>query len=140
MRFLSKLAAVVLLSLAGLSARAELVIEITQGIDNPTAIAVVPFAWKSGGTAPEDIAGVVQSDLSRSGQFAPVDRADMLSFPSTQQEVFYRDWRALQSGYLLIGLPANRCPECGREFDPAEYGEDMHDAISSMSDGANRLE
>ena len=23
-------------------------------------------------------------------------------------------------GYDLHGLPANRCPECGREFDPAE--------------------
>ena len=23
-------------------------------------------------------------------------------------------------GYALIGLPANRCPECGRDFDPAD--------------------
>ena len=103
MRCFCKLAAVLLLSLAAVSARAQLTIEITQGIDNPTAIAVVPFAWQSGGTAPEDIAGVVQSDLSRSGQFAPVDRADMLGFPSTQQDVFYRDWRVLQTEYLLIG-------------------------------------
>ena len=27
------------------SVRAELVIEITQGMDNPTAIAVAPFDW-----------------------------------------------------------------------------------------------
>ncbi len=30
--------------------------------------------------------------------------------------------RCFGCGYLLIGLPTNRCPECGREFDPAEYG------------------
>ncbi len=85
------------------TARAELVIEITQGVDNPTAIAIVPFAWSGAGNVPEDIAAVVDSDLIRSGQFAPVDRKDMLGLPTTQKEVFYRDWRAIQSEYLLIG-------------------------------------
>ena len=60
-----------LFALAALGARAELTIEITQGMDNPTAIAVVPFAWQGPGTAPEDIAWVVDSDLARSGQFRP---------------------------------------------------------------------
>ncbi|TXS96557.1 Tol-Pal system protein TolB [Parahaliea maris] len=91
------------LTLVTLGARAELVIEITQGVDNPTAIAVSPFAWQGGGTAPEDIAQVVQGDLARSGQFAPVDRRDMLGRPSTEKEVFYRDWRAISAEYLLIG-------------------------------------
>jgi TolB protein len=89
--------------LAGATARAELVIEITQGVDDPTAIAIVPFAWHGTGSAPEDIAGVVDSDLTRSGQFSPVNRNDMLGLPTTQKEVFYRDWRAIESEYLLIG-------------------------------------
>ncbi len=92
---------VVLLAAAG--ARAQLVIEITQGMDNPTPIAVVPFAWQGTGASPEDVALVVDDDLTRSGQFATVDRGDMLSRPSTQQEVFYRDWRAIDSDYVLIG-------------------------------------
>lgn len=83
------------------AARAELVIEITQGVDDPTAIAVVPFA--TDGTVPEDIAAIVQGDLTRSGQFAPVERADMLSLPSTEGEIFYRDWRAIETEFLLIG-------------------------------------
>ena len=33
------------LVLAVVNARADLTIEITKGMDNPTAIAVVPFAW-----------------------------------------------------------------------------------------------
>jgi len=86
-----------------LSARAELTIEITQGVDNPTDIAVVPFAWQGPGSSPEDIAAVIDGDLARSGQFAPVGRADMLGRPTTGAEVFYRDWRALDTEYLLIG-------------------------------------
>ena len=92
-----------LLALCALSARAELTIEITQGRDNPTAIAVVPFAWAGPGPSPEDIAWVVDGDLARSGQFAPVSRSDMLGRPSSEQEIFYRDWRALATEYILIG-------------------------------------
>ncbi len=84
-------------------ARAQLVIEITQGVDDPTPIAIVPFAWEGAGTAPDDIAQVVQDDFERSGQFAPVPRADMLGFPSREEDLFYRDWRAIQSEYVLIG-------------------------------------
>ena len=92
-----------LLVVTAFHARAQLTIEITQGIDNPTAIAVVPFAWQGPGTAPEDVALVVDADLARSGQFAPVERSAMLGRPSNQSEIFYRDWRAIQSEYLLIG-------------------------------------
>lgn len=84
-------------------ARAELVIEITAGRDNPTAIAVVPFAWNGSGAAPEDVAGVIQGDLKRSGQFAPVPNNDMLSLPTREDEVTFRDWRTTNTEYLLIG-------------------------------------
>jgi TolB protein len=94
--------ACLLLALA-VNTRAELTIEITQGVDNPTAIAVVPFAWRGVGAPPEDIAAVIDGDLARSGQFAPVARADMLGKPTSEPEVFYRDWRAIGSDYLLIG-------------------------------------
>jgi TolB protein len=95
--------ALVALGLTTLGVRADLTIEITQGVDNPTPIAVVPFGWQGGGVAPEDVAFVVDSDLARSGQFAPVSRGDMLGRPSTEAEVFYRDWRMLNTEYLLIG-------------------------------------
>tara|TARA_R110002074_G_scaffold165110_2_gene325125 strand:- start:1264 stop:2565 length:1302 start_codon:yes stop_codon:yes gene_type:complete len=103
MKHLTAVLVATVVALATISARAELVIEITQGMDNPTAIAVVPFAWQGGGTAPEDVAQVIDNDLARSGQFDPVGRGDMLARPSTQQEVFYRDWRAINTEYVLIG-------------------------------------
>ena len=98
-----KLALLLALCLFSAALRAELVIEITAGRDNPTSIAVVPFAWSGWGSAPEDVAGVVQEDLRRSGQFAPVERADMLGLPNRESEVYYRDWRATEVEYLLIG-------------------------------------
>lgn len=93
----------VVVMVSALSARAELTIEISQGADNPTTIAVVPFAWQGGGAAPEDLASVVDGDLARSGQFAPVARTDMLGTPSKEADVFYRDWRSTNTEYLLIG-------------------------------------
>ncbi len=102
----------VVLVVSALGARAELTIEISQGSDNPTTIAVVPFAWQGAGAAPEDLASVVDGDLARSGQFAPIARTDMLGTPSTEAEVFYRDWRSLNTEYLLIGRVSMRRASC----------------------------
>lgn len=91
------------LMLLALPVQAQLVIEITEGRDNPTSIAVVPFAWSGWGAAPEDVSEVIQGDLQRSGQFSPVAREDMLGLPSRESEVYYNDWRATNVEYLLIG-------------------------------------
>ena len=84
-------------------AYAQLEILVTRGIDNPTSIAVAPFAWDGLGGAPEDFAQIIDSDLVRSGQFSPVSRRDMLSLPTEKSEVYYRDWRAISARYLVIG-------------------------------------
>ncbi|MGC1510612.1 Tol-Pal system beta propeller repeat protein TolB [Ketobacter nezhaii] len=92
------------LTLFSISARAELIIEITEGVTDATSIAVVPFAW-SGNRLPEDVAQIVSADLHRSGQFAPLDRSRMLSLPTDESQVFYRDWQSKSNGaeYLVIG-------------------------------------
>lgn len=80
---------------------AELTIEITESVQNPTPIAVVPF---SGGVdLGENLSAIVSADLLRSGLFAPIPVADMLSLPSTEQEIYFRDWKVLGVNYLLIG-------------------------------------
>lgn len=82
---------------------AQLEIQVTRGIDNPTSIAVSPFAWDGLGAAPVDFAQIIDSDLARSGQFSPVSRRDMLSLPTRTEDIFYRDWRAIAARYLVIG-------------------------------------
>ena len=97
---------VMFMALAGLVSAptvAQLQIEITRGIDNPTPIAVVPFGWSGAGTSPEDVARIIDGDLARSGQFSPVSRRDMLSYPTRGSELYFRDWRAISSDYVLIG-------------------------------------
>lgn len=87
----------------------ELVIEITQGVDNPVPIAVVPFQWSGDIALNEDVAQVVDADLERSGQFKSLKRSLMLSFPYQKEDIYFRDWSYLATEYLIIGqvLPTN---------------------------------
>lgn len=84
-------------------ASAQLTIEITQGNDSPTPIAVVPFGWAERNALAVDIPAVIGADLHRSGAFSIVDKKDMLSHPTKSEDVFYRDWRAIGSEYVLVG-------------------------------------
>ncbi|GAB3475083.1 Tol-Pal system beta propeller repeat protein TolB [Marinomonas epiphytica] len=85
------------------TAQAQLVIEINSGSDQLLPIAVVPFGYQGTDALPEDIAQIVQDDLVRSGLFQAIPRSSMLSRPSKEADVFYRDWRLLKSDYVVIG-------------------------------------
>lgn len=82
---------------------AQLNIVITQGIDNPVPIAIVPFEWEGFGVLSENVDEVISNDLRNSGEFGPISPNNMLSQPHEQSEVYFRDWRFLGSDYLLVG-------------------------------------
>jgi len=86
---------------------AELNIEITQGVDNPIPIAVVPFSWEGSSALSEDVAGIVAADLQQVGEFRALPAGNMLSTPDEAAEVFFRDWRILAQDYLLVGKITN---------------------------------
>ena len=90
-----------------LATRAELVIPIVEGVDNPTVVSVVPFGYNGPQALSENIDSIISADLERSGQFKTIAPADMLSLPIRQQDVVYRDWRLLGSEYLVIGNVSN---------------------------------
>lgn len=83
-------------------AAAVLQIDITQGIESASPIAVVPFAAQ-GVQVAEDVSGVISADLSRSGRFKAMRREDMLSTPSAPEQVRFPDWRMLGQDHLVIG-------------------------------------
>ena len=84
-------------------AQAELSIQITQGVDNPVPIAIVPFAWEGDGVLSEDIDQIVMDDLQQVGEFRALSLGNMLSLPNEEREVFFQDWRVLAQDYLLVG-------------------------------------
>jgi len=76
---------------------------IDAGYDKQTKIAIVPFQQGPELAHLQPISDIVSFDLARSGQFAPADDENMLSYPRTKEEVFFRDWRILGVEYLVIG-------------------------------------
>ncbi len=83
------------------SARGELTIEITQGVEGAIPIAVVPFAGQAG--LPEDVAAIVRADLGRSGRFQPLPPRDMLTRPTSPDDVNWGAWQTLGQDYLVVG-------------------------------------
>lgn len=76
---------------------------IDAGYDKQTSIAIVPFSQGPEFDGMQPLSEIVEFDLARSGQFAPTERDNMLSFPSNREDVFFRDWRVLGVEYLVIG-------------------------------------
>jgi TolB protein len=85
------------------NAVAALTIEITQGMEGALPIAISPFGWQGATTPPVDIAGIVTADLRRSGRFAPLAEADLISRPVEAEQVRFQDWRMLGVDNLVIG-------------------------------------
>jgi TolB protein len=101
----NSLKGLVFLSLLVLSqfASAQLTIQISQGVDNPVPIAIVPFEWTGFGVLPENISDIIGNDLRNSGEFTTIPERNMLSMPHEEKDVFFRDWRFLGADYLVVG-------------------------------------
>jgi len=90
------------LTLAG-PANAVLEITITEGATGARPIAVVPFGVDDRIQRPLDLAGIVDADLERSGQFAPMDREDMVSMPAAGDDIRFGNWRTLEVDHVVVG-------------------------------------
>ena len=94
---------IVTLALLGGYANAELVIDV-QGVAQPTPVAIVPFGWEgSGPDMPLDVAAVINSDLKRSGRFAPIGEDKMLQKPTNGADVDFDDWGFVDVEAVVVG-------------------------------------
>lgn len=88
---------------------ANLTIEITQGVDKPIPIAVVPFTKDPGSldyqNLPDGISGVVDSDLKMSGRFTAMPNDQMPSQPHELSQFSWSQWNHLENNpeYVVIG-------------------------------------
>ena len=84
-------------------AHADLQVLITKGVTDPIPIAIVPFARAVPADGGFDVAAVVQHDLESSGRFRPMQRRDMLTTPSSANDVQAADWKAAGNDYVVVG-------------------------------------
>ena len=102
-RWLMPVAALAVLVVAPLSARAELHIDLTRGKIAPMPIAIPTFAGGAG-TAAQDITQVLSADLERSGLFQPIDpKAFVDPDAATRIPPNYNNWRVINAQALVTG-------------------------------------
>ena len=98
-----KLFLVIFALLLSSAVNAELRIEITQGTLDPVRIAIVPIDWNIPFPASIYLHEVITSDLEFIGEYSVLRPEKMLSFPFSEKEIFYRDWRLLDVDFLVFG-------------------------------------
>ncbi|UDG81506.1 Protein TolB [Candidatus Profftia lariciata] len=93
-----------ILSLCANVLYAENRIVITQGVNTPRPIVVVPFKWKgTGRLAPENIGKIIADDLRNSGKFNPINTMRMPQQPTTITEIIPDVWTALGINIVIFG-------------------------------------
>jgi len=92
---------ILLLQLAIPTAQAELVIEITKGVESALPIAIVPFNALV--EPPADMAAIIAADLQRSGRFEVLPASLFPQRPGSLQQVNYDNWRNLKVDHVTVG-------------------------------------
>jgi TolB protein len=96
---------VLIAALAGLplaAARADVTVDVNQGVLQPMPIALPAFT--GAGPYAADIAGVVSADLARSGLFRPLDPGMFVDkAPDVNITPKFPDWKGIGSQALVVG-------------------------------------
>ena len=79
----------------------ELILEITQGSEDPYRVAILKFEGDQ--KVSNDIDQIIRNNLMRSGEFNLFVNEDLLSLPNNETEVIFNDFRILDIDYLVIG-------------------------------------
>ena len=79
----------------------ELILEITQGTEDPYRVAILKFEGDQ--KVSNDIDQIIRNNLMRSGEFNLFVNEDLLSLPNKETEVIFNDFRILDIDYLVIG-------------------------------------
>ena len=79
----------------------ELILEITQGTEDPYRVAILKFEGDQ--KVSNDIDKIIRNNLKRSGEFNLFANEDLLSIPTNETEVIFNDFKILNIDYLVIG-------------------------------------
>ena len=81
---------------------AELILEITQGSDDPYVVALLAFDGKK--DIADEVDLIVNNDLKRTGEFKILRNDGLLSFPKNQEEINFNDFKLLGVDYIVMGI------------------------------------
>lgn len=84
-------------------AQATLIIEISEGYENALPIAVLPFDVKNNQAVPQNLAGIVQHNLRRSGRFAPLADNQLPQKPTDLSQIAFDEWRSVDVDHIVMG-------------------------------------
>lgn len=87
-------------------AYADLTIDITQGVDKPYPIAIIPFANDvTSASLPQGMTGVMSNDLRNSGRFELLALNKMPAQPHSTNQFNWQVWTQANTGieYALLG-------------------------------------
>lgn len=101
MKFLKSLAIVCLWVVYSPLIHAELNIDITKSFESKVPIAVSPFG--SSQSLTENISAIIDNDLDHSGYFKTLAEQDMLTQPTSANQVIMKNWQMLGQEYLVVG-------------------------------------
>jgi TolB protein len=146
---MKKFRAFLLIALFGAVAPAfaQLRLTITEGVTDPIAIAIVPFARAVPADGGLDVAQVIQRDLEGTGRFKGMARTDMVLTPTTAAEVDSAGWKQQRVDYVVVGR-LSALPD-GRVRIDAElvnvltgqrvFGPNVTIQAASLRNGAHRI-
>jgi TolB protein len=146
---MKKFCACLLLTLFGAvtPAFAQLRLTITEGVTDPIAIAIVPFARAVPADGGLDVAQVIQRDLESTGRFKGMARTDMVLQPTTAADVDSAGWKQQRVDYVAVGR-LSALPD-GRVRIDAElvnvltgqrvFGPNVTIQAASLRNGAHRI-
>jgi TolB protein len=101
MKFLKSLAFFCLWVVYSPIIHAELNIDITKSFESKVPIAISPFG--SSTSLAENISAIIDNDLDHSGYFKTLAEQDMLTQPTSANQVIMKNWQILGQEYLLVG-------------------------------------
>ncbi len=94
------------------AAHAVLEIKITEGVEKPLPVAIVPFGWVGPAEGqPAFMETTISNDLARSGRFASMDSKDMPQTPTEFAAVNFKDWKMLGMQNMVIGTLRETGPD-----------------------------
>ena len=92
----------------------ELILEITQGTEDPFRVAIIKFNGDNKATS--EIDQIIKNNLMRSGEFKIFDNDDLLSLPKDEDQIVFNDFRILNIDYLIIGNLINESSNIKAEY------------------------